>query len=205
MGRVIVCNIISADGFYEGKGGAMEALFTNLHPRYRGVNTFDHHVASLLRAGPVLVFGSGEYFLSNQEYWSAIPTDPGATPIRRELSALFASVDKIAVSDTLTAADLSQWPNTTIVKRADAAAEFRARRLQPRDIVITSGRTLWNHLLREGLVDELHFVVAPVLVATGTPILAGDVDVSLELLETKSWPESGNVLLRYAVTPAPAR
>lgn len=201
MGRVIVCNIMSADGYYEGKGGAMEALFTNLDPGYRGANTFDHHVASLLRGGnPTLVFGSGDYFLSNQEYWSGIPADPNATPIRRELSELFARVEKLVVSDSLTEAGLRQWTNTTIVGRSSAAAELRERRNRPGDLVITAGRTLWNHLLREGVVDELHLVAAPVLAGTGTPILDGAADVSLRLLETQSWPESGNVLMRYAVS-----
>ena len=51
---------------------------------------------------------------------------------------------------------------------------------------------------QHGLIDEYQFVVCPVLLGTGRPLLS---DVSknlrLDLLEAKPYP-SGDVLLRYA-------
>ena len=59
-------------------------------------------------------------------------------------------------------------------------------------------------LLYQALVDELHLMVSPNGVGSGTPILDSSVD--LDLLEVRSFQGSANVLLRYAVKrdPAPA-
>ena len=62
-------------------------------------------------------------------------------------------------------------------------------------------RTLWNDLLAGGLVDELHLMVGPIVLAAGTPIFVGRPSVSLRLTGTRTWDGSGNVLLRYEAEP----
>jgi len=58
---------------------------------------------------------------------------------------------------------------------------------------------LWNDLLAHDLVDELHLMIGSVLVGGGTPIFEGSPKVSLRTMDTRTWDESENVLVRYEV------
>jgi hypothetical protein len=77
------------------------------------------------------------FSLGNKGYWTGVPDDAHATPIRRELAELHKRIDKIVVSDKITRKELAPWDNTRIVKVADAPKEIAALKQQPgRDILI---------------------------------------------------------------------
>lgn len=128
--------------------------------------------------------------------------DPNATAIRREFAELFDRVEKVVVSDTITEADLAPYPNTRIVAVVDARAEVaRLKRTDSRGILILLGRVLWNDLMQAGLVDELHLVIFPLIAGGGVPLFDNRPPVALKLLESRAWPESGSVLMRWRVNP----
>jgi riboflavin biosynthesis pyrimidine reductase len=54
-------------------------------------------------------------------------------------------------------------------------------------------------LLTKDLVDELHLMIGPVVLGAGTPLFDGQPAVSLRLIETRMWDDSGNVLVQYEV------
>jgi riboflavin biosynthesis pyrimidine reductase len=62
-------------------------------------------------------------------------------------------------------------------------------------------RTLWTDLLAHSLVDELHLMVGPALVAGDAHAFAGVPAQGLRLLDVRRWDGSDNVLLSYATTP----
>ncbi|HZB78584.1 MAG TPA: hypothetical protein VE522_01900 [Actinomycetota bacterium] len=72
-----------------------------------------------------------------------------ATTTHREISRLQNAIDKVVVSDSITAEQTDPWRDTTrIVRRADAheqIAELKQRSDQ--DILVFGSRTLWNDLL----------------------------------------------------------
>jgi len=78
-----------------------------------------------------------------------------------------------------------------------------ARRQGSGDILVFGSRTMWNSLLDQALVDELHLMVSPNGVGSGTPIFDSAVD--LDLLDARSFDGSANVLLRYAARRDPSR
>jgi len=64
-------------------------------------------------------------------------------------------------------------------------------------MVFGSG-SIVSQLTQHGLIDEYQFVVCPILLGSGRPLLSGvSTTLKLDLLEATKYP-SGDVMLRYA-------
>ncbi len=197
MRKLIVCNIMSLDGYYEGPGKNVMALFDYRREDYPDDESFDGYNAERLRAANTLLLGRASYD-GFKSFWPPVADDPNATPIQREISRLDNAIDKVVISDSLTAEETAPWHNTRIIRRANAHAQIAELKRQPgKDILVFGSRILWNDLLANDLVDELHLIVSPVVIGAGTPVFDGKPAVSLRLLDARTWEGSANALLRY--------
>jgi dihydrofolate reductase len=202
MRKLIVANIMSLDGYFEGPGGNVMALPMD--------GFFDEHNLERLRAADTLLLGTTTY-MGLKGYWPAVAADPKVSPavaanpdvadIHRETGQRDNEIQKVVVSDSLTADDTAPWTETTtIVRRADAHQAVAELKDQPgKDILMFGSRTLWNDLLVAGLVDELHLMVGAPVLGGGTPAFGTGPVPPLRLVNTRRRDPSDNLLVRYEV------
>ena len=194
MRKLIVCNIMSLDGYVAGPGENVMVLPLD--------GAFDAYNAERLRAAGTLLLGRRTYE-GFKGFWPSVADDEGATPAQREISRRDNAIDKVVVSDSLTEDETEPWRDTTeIVRRADAHERVaELKRLGDGEVLVFGSRTLWNDLLAHGLVDELHLMVGAVVLGGGTPAFEGQPPVTLRTLAVRKLDGSENVLVRYGVEP----
>ncbi len=191
MRKLIVCNMMSLDGYYEGPGRNVMALPLD--------EAFDAYNAERLRAADTLLLGRTTYE-GFKGFWPSVADDPNFTPTHWEISWLNNAIDKVVISNSLTPEQTAPWHNTRIISREDAHKQIgELKRQTGNDILVFGSRTLWSDLLANDLVDELHLMIGSVVLGAGTPAFDGQPPGSLRLIDTRTWDGSANVLLRYEV------
>jgi dihydrofolate reductase len=191
MRKLIVCNIISLDGFFSGPNGDVMVM-----PFDQG---FSDYNAERLRAADTLLLGRKSYE-GFRSYWPAIADDPKQPPVEREISRLNTAIEKVVVSDSLKPDAVEGWGTTRIVRRADAKVQIAELKKKPgREILIFGSHVLWNDLLVNGLVDELHLMIGAGIVGEGVRAFETKPPGSLHLLGTRVFDGSSLLLTKYAV------
>ena len=191
MRKLIVCNIVSLDGFFTGPAGNVMAM-----PFDAG---FSDYNAERLRAADTLLLGRKSYEIF-RSYWPAIAEDASQPPLEREISRLNGAIEKVVVSNSLNPGEPEGWGPTRVVRRADAHAAVAALKEKPgREILIFGSHILWNDLLASGLVDELHLMIGAGVLGEGVRAFETRPPGSLRLLDTRTFDGSSLLLARYAV------
>lgn len=191
MRKLIVSYIASLDGYFEGPSRDIMVLPMD--------HAFDAYNAERLEAADTLLLGARTYGLL-KGFWPQMLDNPAATPDHLRIAHRNNAIQKLVVSDSMQAEETAPWQETTrVVRRKAAHRELAELKRGPgRDILMFGSQTLYNDLLQVGLVDELHVMLGAVVLGEGTPAIARS-GLALQLLDTRRWEGSSNVLLRYAV------
>ena len=191
MRKLIVCNIISLDGFYSGPAGDVMVM-----PFDAG---FSDYNAERLRAADTLLLGRKSFEMFSG-YWPAVAEDVNQPAVEREISRLNTAIEKVVVSNSLKPDAVGGWGPTRVVRRADAHDEVAALKGRPgREILVFGSHVLWNDLLAAGLVDELHFMIGAGVDGEGVRAFETRPSGPLRLLDTRTFDGSSLLLARYAV------
>lgn len=201
MRTLIVNNITSLDGFIASTDG--DPLTLNMD------GAFDRANLESIEGADFVLLGR-ESFEGFSGYWPFIadapaPADPDSPEgralddVNRRISRAFNSVPKIVVSDRGPIDPENAWHGTTTLLPRDEGADWvrRARSEGDGRIVVFASHMLWNALLRKGLVDQFHLMISPNTLGDGLSAFTSA--ARLDLIEARSFPDSPNVQLRYAV------
>ncbi len=125
-------------------------------------------------------------------YWETAHTLSDLPPHIQEYAEIWQATDKIVYSKTLATVSSAR---TRIEPDFDADAVGRMKAEAVRDLSV-GGPELASQAIKAGLVDEYHFLVAPVVVGGGTESLPSNIRLNLELLDQRRF-GNGVVHLHY--------
>jgi len=177
MRKIVAGQFITLDGVVEVPEEWMGPYFTP---------ELGQTIGSLMGAQDAMLLGRVTY----DEFAAHWPQQTG------EMADTMNGTPKYVVSGTLKSAE---WQNTTVIPAASAIAEIAELKQQPaRNIGMTGSATLISSLLREGLLDELHLFVLPLVVGSGKRLFGTPGDqLPLKLLGSATF-QTGAVHLTYA-------
>jgi dihydrofolate reductase len=158
MRKIVAGEYISLDGIVEaGWTGSTPALSPTdkLTSRYFNAPEVGKEVGAMTASSDTLLLGRVTY----QGFAAFFAGQSGG--MADQMNAM----PKIVVSSTLDKAD---WQNTTVIN-ANFVKEITALKRQPgKNINVSGSATVVRWLLREHLLDELHLLVFPVVMGSGT-------------------------------------
>lgn len=174
MRKLILGLAITLDGYIEGPNGEYDWCFADQ----------DYGLKEFFERIDAIFIGRKSYEMMQQHSDSnngvAIPGMPALT--------------EYVFSETLTSVK-----EGAVLVSGDSIAEARRIKDQPgKDIWLFGGASLYNALMKEGLVDELWMSVHPILLGSGKPLFQQQDRLWLRLLESKTY-ETGLVSLRYRI------
>jgi dihydrofolate reductase len=183
MGRLVVFNLVSADGFFVDAEGDMSWAHNQASDP-----EWDGFVKGNARDGSTLVFGRKTWEM--MAAWWPTPEARRSDPVVAERMN---AMKKVVFSRTLRKAD---WSNTVLVK-TDPAAEVRRLKAAGEDMAVMGSGSIVSLLARDGLIDELQLVVVPLVVGSGRTLFERlGRRLALRLTGARAF-MNGNVLLTY--------
>lgn len=183
MGRLVSFITTSLDGFVNDAQGSID--FTT--PTEEVHAYINRHLLSARTE----IYGRRLYeVMKVWETWDA-SDEPASV---REFSEFWKGIDKVVYSTTLDSVETSR---TRLERHFDPVALRAFVDASEHDVSI-GGPTLLAHALRAGIVDELAFIVAPVVLGGGTSALPRGIHLDLELTELHRF-ENGTFFMSYNV------
>ena len=181
MAKLTYSAIASLDGYIEDEDGKFDwaepdeevHAFVNELERPVGTHLYGRRLYETLAA------------------WETMPL-ADQPPYIHDFAQIWQAADKIVYSKTLENASTAR---TRIERDFDPEAVRRLKATAERDLIV-GGPALAAHAFRAGLVDEVHLLLAPVVVGGGKSALPDGVRLKLELLDERRF-RGGMVHVHY--------
>jgi dihydrofolate reductase len=176
MRKLIVSNVMTLDGFFEGPNG-LDWIVLDAD--------FFEYAREMLKEAGTLLFGRKTYE-HMAAHWPGAPAD--------EIAHKMNHLPKRVFSKTL---DRVEWNHSMLVK-GDYAEEILKMKQEddPGALVILGSARLASHFLQRGLVDEYRVILNPVLIGAGRPLFP-DIRQKIGLKLTRTKPLASGVIILY--------
>jgi dihydrofolate reductase len=185
MRKIIAALQTSVDCFIEGPNGEMDWAMAEDEETWKVMN-------ETLNSVDALILGRRMY-PGYEQYWLSLLVNSSiGTENEKAYARRADKIPHIVLSKTL---DKVKWKTTTIVRDVE---EIRKMKQQPgRDMLALGGATLISSLMNQGLIDEVHLIVNPLILGGGKALFK-DVKErrTLKLMGAKPL-KSGKVSLIY--------
>lgn len=192
MRRIVVFDRVSADGYFSPRdGGGLDWTVPE--------DELDRAAADNLGGSDTMLFGRRTYEMF-ESYWPhAVDQDPHAAGRHsQQIQAVAAWINESAKLVFSRTRKEVTWRNSRLLPELDPREIEALKRGPGKDIMVFGSGSVVSQLTEHGLIDEYRFIVTPVLLGDGLPLISGVPAVArLELIEAKAY-SSGNVMLRYA-------
>ncbi len=185
MGKLIISEHISINGFVGGPNGEMNWINVN-------DELFDYVGAITSNAGTAL-YGRKTFEMMDS-YWPTAGSEPGASKHDKEHSDWYNKVGKIVLSNSMLGKDKDKmhFINENMLDTIRNAK-------QKSNIVLFGSPSAVHTLFAHNLVDEIYLFVNPVLLGDGIPLFRGINEIQKwKLEESKNFSSSNVIVLRYS-------
>jgi len=195
MRWIVTFNRVSADGYFSAADGNLDWVVPE--------DELDKEATKRMSGQGTLMFGRRTYemfasFWPHQLDKPAGAEDPhnrGRRPPEMQAMAVYIN-DAIKIVFSRTLKDV-RWKNSRLINKFDPRAVEVIKKEPGSDIMIFGSGSIVSQLAQNDLIDEYQFVVGPVLLGDGRPLISGiSKTVGLKLAEAKPY-KSGNIKLRY--------
>lgn len=195
MRRIIMFNRVTADGYFAGPHGDLDWVVPD--------EEIDKGAARGMSDRGTILFGRRTYEMF-ASFWPHVAADavsapnPHAarqrSPEMRAMAGWLNAATKFVFSTTLREVT---WTHAQLRSTLDRA-EIEAMKAQAGgDIFVFGSGSLVSQLTEYALIDEYQFVVTPLLLGSGRPLIEGVARrLPLALVEATAY-ASGTVMLRY--------
>ena len=188
MGKLIVEQIVSADGYTEDANGSIEFF-----EHERSINDADADQIRLLDDVGAIVLGRRTFELF-EGFWAEM--DPAQEPVAEPINR----IPKYVVSNSLDAAPWGRRGDSAQILRGDGAASVQALKAKvDGDVIVWGSLTLVDSLLKADAVDVLRIRLIPKLIGAGRAIAPPDLGHRrMTLRDVRSY-KDGFVVIEYGL------
>jgi len=184
MGKVVVFNSISLDGYFTDANNDMSFAH-----RGEGDPEWNGFVSGNARGGGKLLFGRITYELM-AGFWPI----PMAAEQMPEVAQQMNKLPKVVFSRSL---DKATWNNTKLVKGDLIEEVRRMKKESSEDMVILGSGSIVSQLSEHELIDAYQLVIIPIALGKGRTMFEGIRErLPLKLTASRSF-SNGNVVLSY--------
>jgi dihydrofolate reductase len=195
--RIVMFNWMTANGYFAGPDGNLDWVVPDeeqAKAAAEGIPNYD-----------TVLFGRRTYELFEKFWRDAVDDDSSAAPDphhpgqqtreHRAIAIWLNEMTKLVFSRTLK--DVT-WRNSRVLREFDPREIETMKSQLGKDMMIFGSGSIVSQLTQHGLIDEYQFVVCPVFLGSGRPLLSRvSKNSKLDLVEAKQY-RSGDVMLRYA-------
>lgn len=179
MRKLIMWNLISLDGYFEGN----KSWDLSFHNSVWGEELERLSIEQLNQAD-CLIFGRVTYE-GMADYW---------TKSEGEIADLMNNKPKVVFSKTLQTAD---WNNTKLITKNAVEEIEKLKEEGNGDMYVFGSANLSETFMNENLFDEYRILIAPLILGKGRPLFKNGISAqNLSLISTEKL-STGGVILKY--------